>query len=125
MCHASLRASWPAGKLTCSLPTAVLEGGRFGTRPQPHRERGLSDTGWAKEDGVLAGLHELAGCEDLDLLLVERRLIAEVEASRVFTKGKRARLVRMAMYFLVFDATSSTRTASSDGLNRMCGAYAR
>jgi len=56
---------------------AVAALDRFET--EPHGEMRLADPGWAEQHDICAVLDEVATGERLDLLLVERGLVAEVE----------------------------------------------
>jgi hypothetical protein len=49
---------------------------------------GLADAGRAEQDDILAVLDEVAAAECLDLLLVERRLLAEVEGVQALHEGE-------------------------------------
>src|SRR5262249_9160737 len=51
-----------------------------GLEAEPDREMRLAHAGRPEDDQVLAMLDEVAGTERLDLLLVDRRLVAEIEA---------------------------------------------
>lgn len=65
-------------------PIAVLDG----LEAQPDCEVSLPDTGRAQEDDVLACLHKPTDREGLNLLLIERGLIAEVEGLQGLDEGE-------------------------------------
>src|SRR5438477_8181221 len=56
--------------------------------PEPDRQLGLADAGGPEQDDILAVLDEVTAAERLDLLLVERRLIAEVEGAQALHEGE-------------------------------------
>src|SRR5437867_6514345 len=55
---------------------------------EPHGEVGFADAGRAEQDDIFPVLDEVAGGERLDLLLVERGLVAEVEGLEALDEGK-------------------------------------
>jgi len=81
-------------------------------QPQAHCEVRLPDSRRAEHDHVVAVLDVVTGGELQQLLFVDRGLVGEVDVSSGFTNGKRAIEVRMAMFLLVFAATSSPGTCS-------------
>src|SRR2546426_181070 len=68
---------------------AVLDG----LESEADGQVGLPDAGWTEEDDILAVLDEVTAAQGLDLLLVERGLVAEVEGLQALHEGE-ARQVR-------------------------------
>ena len=62
--------------------------GLDGLEPEADRQVGLAHAGRAEHDDVVAVLDEVTARQRLDLLLVERRLIAEVEGLQRFDEGE-------------------------------------
>ena len=65
-------------------PVAGLDG----LEAQPYGQVGFADPGRAEEDDVLAMFDEVAAAEHLELLLVQRGLIAEVEGLETLHEGE-------------------------------------
>jgi hypothetical protein len=80
--------------------------------PRPTARWLLPTPGGPQDYAVLAVLDEVAGGERLHLLLVERRLLAEVEGVQGLHEREAGRLVRMVTFLAVLEATSSLNTWS-------------